>query len=180
MAPPGVLVGRAGRGKAAGDLSPARVSLRQRRRERDAGTGNLHPGRMSQLQRRGDGDYGGPRLPEMAATTAVSTSAPLSMVMVSPLLKPSVLPTGITVAPTSVAVPMVLPPAVPTVAMTAVSGLARPPPSAAVRGLEQDRLSSSYLSCLPWRVYVRIWNSHGSDDEMLRLPECRDPWPSPS
>src|ERR1035441_509183 len=62
--------------------------------------------------------------PVVAATTAVSWFAPLSMVMVWPAVKPAPLPTGITVAPTPVAAPTVVAPAVPTVAMTAVSRLA--------------------------------------------------------
>src|ERR1017187_5166636 len=60
----------------------------------------------------------------VAATTAVSWFAPLSMVMVWPAVKPAPRATGITVAPTLVAVPTVVAPAVPTVAMTAVSRLA--------------------------------------------------------
>ena len=59
-----------------------------------------------------------PPLPPVAeTTTAVSWFAPLSMVMVWPALKPVALATGITVAPTSVAAPAVVAPAVPTVAI---------------------------------------------------------------
>src|SRR5450432_3119138 len=58
--------------------------------------------------------------PVVAATTAVSWFAPLSMAMVWPAAKPAPLATGITVAPTLVATPTVVAPAVPTVAMTAV------------------------------------------------------------
>ena len=66
-----------------------------------------------------------PPLPPAAeATTAVSSFAPLSIVMVWPALKPVALATGTTVAPTSVAPPAVVAPAVPTVAMTAVSRFA--------------------------------------------------------
>ena len=46
------------------------------------------------------------------------------MVMVWPAVKPAALATGITVAPTLVAAPTVVAPAVPTVAMTAVSRFA--------------------------------------------------------
>src|ERR1035437_3301411 len=65
-----------------------------------------------------------PLPPVVAATTAVSWFAPLSMVMVWPALKRAPLATGTTVAPTWVAAPTVVAPAVPTVAMTAVSRLA--------------------------------------------------------
>ena len=57
----------------------------------------------------------------MVATAAVSEFAPLSIVMVSPLLKPIRLATGMMVAPAAVAVRNVVAPAVPTVAMTAFS-----------------------------------------------------------
>jgi hypothetical protein len=60
----------------------------------------------------------------MEATTAASWLAPLSMVIDWPALKPIPLATGITVAPASVAAPDVVAPAVPIVAMTAVSWLA--------------------------------------------------------
>ncbi len=96
--------------------------------EGDAGAGDLCAGRVRKSERRGDGDCGAGRRPlpppVVAATTAVSRFAPLSMVMVWPALKPAALATGITVAPTSVAAPTVVAPAVPTVAMTAVSRFA--------------------------------------------------------
>jgi hypothetical protein len=60
--------------------------------------------------------------PVVETTTAVSAFAPLSMVMVWPGVNPIVLATGITVA--IVVAPTVVPPAVPTVPMTAVSRFA--------------------------------------------------------
>ena len=65
-----------------------------------------------------------PLPPAAAATTAVSSFAPVSIVIVWPALKPTALATGTTVAPTSVAAATVVAPGVPTVAMTAVSTFA--------------------------------------------------------
>ena len=60
----------------------------------------------------------------LEATTAVSKFTPVSMVIVWPALKPIALATGITVSPARVPAAAVVPPAVPTVAMTAVSRFA--------------------------------------------------------
>ena len=61
-----------------------------------------------------------PRLPT-AAMVAVSEAAPLPTVMECPGMKPTALATGIAVAPVAMAVPTVVAPGVPTVAITAVS-----------------------------------------------------------
>ena len=126
-----VLVGRAGRRNIAGDLRPALMRLGQCSGQGDAAAGDLRPGRVRRLERRGDSNSSAgaasaaaPAAAVDEATTAVSSFAPLSIVIVWPVLKPNPLATGITVAPTLMAVPTVVPPAVPTVAMTAVSRFA--------------------------------------------------------
>jgi hypothetical protein len=65
-----------------------------------------------------------PLPPATEAITAISWFAPSSIVMFWPALKPIDPATGMTVAPAVVAVPTMVAPGVPTVAITAVSRFA--------------------------------------------------------
>jgi hypothetical protein len=55
---PVVLVGRTGRGNAAGDLRPGGMCLGQCTGQGDAGAGDLRASRVRRLERRRDGDCG--------------------------------------------------------------------------------------------------------------------------
>ena len=125
---PLIPISRPGRGIAAGDLGPAVMRFSQRGGKGDAGTGNLCAGA-------GCANRSGaltvivapaPPLPPpvVDATAAVSPFAPLSIAIVWPALKPVALATAMTVALTLMAVLTVVAPAVPTVAITAVSRFA--------------------------------------------------------
>src|ERR1039457_4625236 len=71
---PVILVGRTGRGNAAGDLRPAGMRLGQCGGEGDAGAGDLCTGRVRRLERRSDGDCGTGAASAGAAASAAGGS----------------------------------------------------------------------------------------------------------